>query len=296
MQSDQTKRSASPPTERVLGIIELLARQRGEGVRLADVARELGLSQSTAHAIIGTLCDRGWASRDPVDKTLTLGPVLELTAARADLARPRAHATRAAAIDLAGELGYPASVTELTGEYLILNFLGGGPGELPREWSGEAGDRIAFNAPFGPAFAAWATAAEQQAWFDRATLIQEEHTKLLSEFLAATRERGYSVEYMAPTLARTARLFEPLGDDQWSASMRKVIDEALLELATAGLAPDDRSEVTAISAPVFDRHGLAVMNIGIHPFAPLAAGEIAHIGEQLLRATGAISDSPARET
>lgn len=296
MRADSARRSSSPPTERVLGIIELLARQRGEGVRLADVARALGLSQSTAHAIIGTLCDRGWASRDPVDKTLTLGPALELTAARADLARPRAHATRAAAIELASELGYPASVTELTGEYLTLNLLGGGPKALPREWAGEAGDRIPFNAPFGPAFAAWVTPAERRAWFDRATLVREEHEELLSEFLAATRERGYSVEYMAPTLARTARLFEPLGDDQWSASMRKVIDEALLELATAGFAPDPASEVTAISAPVFDHHGLAVLNIGIHPFAPLAAKEIERIGKQLLRATGAISDSTARET
>ena len=291
MEPSGSKQSASPPTERVLGIIELLARQRGEGMRLADVARTLGLSQSTAHAIVSALCERGWASRDPVDKTLSLGPALELAAAGADLARPRAHATRAAALELARELGLTASVTERTGGYLTLNFLGGAPADLPGE---RVGERIPFRAPFGPAFAAWDDAVEQQSWIERGMLARPELAARFSEFLDATRRRGFSVEYMAPTLARTARLFEPLGDDPWSKSMRHVIDEALRELATAGFKPErarEQAEVTAISAPVFDRHGRAVLNIGIHPFKPLAARVIEDIGARLTRATAAISAS-----
>jgi len=294
MDPSQSRPSASPPTDRVLDIIELLAGRRGGALRLVDVARALDLSQSTAHAIVSALCARGWASRDPVDKTLSLGPALELAAARADLARPRAHATRAAAIELARELGCTASVTERTGDYLTLNFFGGGPADVPGE---RAGERIPFIAPFGPAFAAWEGKGEQQSWIARGTLARPELAGRLSEFLAATRDRGFSVEYMAPTLARTARLFEPLGNDPWSTSMRHVIDGALLDLATAGFVPeavDDDSEVTAISAPVFDRHGRAVLNIGIHPFAPLAAREIAAIGARLTRATAAIGANGER--
>ncbi len=33
------------------------------------------------HAILQTLIDRGWVSRDPVDKTFSLGPVLAEVAA-----------------------------------------------------------------------------------------------------------------------------------------------------------------------------------------------------------------------
>ena len=66
--------SSSAPTERVLDIVELLSRPgRGE-IRFSDVVRELDLSQGTAHAILKTLSDRGWVTRDPVTKAFALGP------------------------------------------------------------------------------------------------------------------------------------------------------------------------------------------------------------------------------
>ena len=60
-------------------------------LRFSDVVRELGLTQATAHAILATLCDRGWVSRDPVDKTYSLGPALAVVATRVETARPMAH-------------------------------------------------------------------------------------------------------------------------------------------------------------------------------------------------------------
>ena len=79
-------------------------------LRLVDLAQQLELSQSTVHAIVTTLCERGWAIRDALDKTLSLGPAFAVMAASCDFARPTAHATRVAAIELAQELGYAASV------------------------------------------------------------------------------------------------------------------------------------------------------------------------------------------
>ncbi|MBZ4561135.1 helix-turn-helix domain-containing protein, partial [Mycobacterium avium] len=49
----------------MLDVVELLARSPSARLRFSDVVRELGLTQATAHAILKTLCDRGWASRDP---------------------------------------------------------------------------------------------------------------------------------------------------------------------------------------------------------------------------------------
>ena len=84
------------------------------------MVRKLGLTQATAHAILTTLCDRGWASRDPVDKTFSLGPALAAVAARVDTARPLAHTARAAALQLAAEFGYAASVVERFGDSLVI--------------------------------------------------------------------------------------------------------------------------------------------------------------------------------
>lgn len=66
----------SAPAERVLDVVEFLSRPEYGGHRFSDVARELGLSQATAHSILKTLCDRGWATRDPISKSLILAPRL----------------------------------------------------------------------------------------------------------------------------------------------------------------------------------------------------------------------------
>jgi hypothetical protein len=84
------------------------------------VVRELGLTQATTHAILTTLCDRGWASRDPVDKTYSLGPALAVVATRVETARPLAHSARTAALQLADEFGYATSVVERFGDSLVI--------------------------------------------------------------------------------------------------------------------------------------------------------------------------------
>ena len=89
-------------------------------LRFSDVVRELDLTQATAHAILKTLCDRGWASRDPIAKTFTLGPALAVVAARTDTARPLAHAARDAALRLSREVGYAGSVVERFGDSLVV--------------------------------------------------------------------------------------------------------------------------------------------------------------------------------
>ena len=104
----------------MLDVVELLARSGNVPLRFSDVVRELDLTQATAHAILKTLCDRGWASRDPVAKTFTLGPALAVVAARTDTARPLAHAARGAALRLSREVGYAGSVVERFGDSLVV--------------------------------------------------------------------------------------------------------------------------------------------------------------------------------
>ena len=73
---DASDRSPSPPTERVLAIVGLLASQPGSGLTLSEIAAELDLSIATCHAITGVLVARGYLLREPAGKTFTLGPAL----------------------------------------------------------------------------------------------------------------------------------------------------------------------------------------------------------------------------
>jgi DNA-binding IclR family transcriptional regulator len=79
MMQRATSETASPPTGRVLDVLELLAQRDRDGPRLTDVIEELGITRATAHSILTTLCDRGWASRDPAPDG-KLYPVTALSA------------------------------------------------------------------------------------------------------------------------------------------------------------------------------------------------------------------------
>ena len=281
--------STSAPTERVLAIVELLARPGHERLRFSDVARELELTQATVHAILKTLWDRGWVSRDPVDKTFSLGPALAAVAGRVDVTRSLAHAARAAAVDLSAELGYRSSVVERHGDSLLITAYEGGDATDP---AGYPGERIPYAPPFGVAFAAWDSTEGQQAWIERTATAGSDLAENLSHTLTRTRERGYDVDLTTPALAQTAQLAGALLSDGMPAHVRQIMDQLLIE-TMVGFMDDGRTRdarpVATIAAPVFDQHDSVALILGVHPLRALTTREVAAIGRRVTGATKTIN-------
>ena len=283
----------SAPTTRVLDVVELLAGPGNERLRFSDVARKLGLTQATAHAILTTLCDRGWASRDPVDKTFSLGPSLAAVAGRIDIARPLAHTARAAALQLAGEFGYAASVVERFGDSLVITAFE----DAGQQSGGAPGDRIRYAPPFGVAFAAWDTDEEQRAWIQRGAATNSALADRLEAVLAHTRDRGFDVDCTTPALTRAAQVVGTLPSDGLPAHVREITDQLLAEFTTIGFLSDDSDDdaprraqpVATIAAPVFDHHGRVPMIVAVHPLRDLTRKRIDTIGRRMVRVTAAIS-------
>jgi DNA-binding IclR family transcriptional regulator len=268
----------------------LLARPGNERLRFSDVVRELGLTQATTHAILTTLCDRGWLNRDPTDKTYSLGPALGLVAERADAARPIVHAARHAAQQLSYESGYAASVVERVGDSLVITACEEGDShQRPR-----VGDRIPYAPPFGVAFAAWDTEEEQREWMQRAATGNTALTRRLQQVLARTRERGFDVDWTTPALAQAAELVGSLQRDGMPAHVREIMDRLVVEYTTIGFLSDDdparkSQPIATIAAPVFDdRHHVALI-VSVHPLRALTSRQISSIGRSLTKATTAIS-------
>lgn len=277
----------------MLDVVELLARSAHARLRFSDIARELGLTQATAHAILKTLCDRGWASRDPVAKTFTLGPALAVVAARTDTARPLAHAARAAALRLAREVGYAGSVVERFGDSLVVTAFEGDPATQP---AGIPGDRIPYAPPFGVALAAWDTEEEQQAWVRRGAGDNSDRTRRLERVLEHTRQRGYDVDWTTPALAQAVQVVGTLDSHEMPTPVRHILDQLHVEFSTIGFLSDDnpgrrKQPVATIAAPVFDHHGQAALMLAVHPLCPLSARQIRVIGEKLTSETAAIAKS-----
>lgn len=282
--SQPIRGATSAPTSRVLDVVELLARSGSTQLRFSDVVRELDLTQATAHAILKTLCDRGWASRDPVAKTFTLGPALAVVAARTDTARPLAHAARAAALRLSSEVGYAGSVVERFEDSLVITAF---EGDAATEPAGLPGDRIPYAPPFGVAFAAWDTAQGQRAWVRRGAGTDTERIRRLEDVLARTRERGFDVDCTTPALAQAAQLVGALPTDEMPAPVRRIMDQLLVEFTSSGAFFDEdggraRQPVATIAAPVFNRRAEVVLIIGVHPLCALTARQIRSIGTRLV--------------
>ncbi|OBG34235.1 helix-turn-helix domain-containing protein [Mycobacterium sp. E3198] len=277
----------------MLDVVELLARSAHARLRFSDIARELDLTQATAHAILKTLCDRGWASRDPVAKTFTLGPALAVVAARTDTARPLAHAARSAALRLAREVGYAGSVVERFGDSLVVTAFEGDPATQP---AGIPGDRIPYAPPFGVALAAWDTAEEQRAWVRRGAGDNADRIRRLERVLEHTRQRGYDVDWTTPALAQAVQVVGTLDSHEMPTPVRHILDQLLVEFSTIGFLSDDnpgrrKQPVVTIAAPVFDHHGDAALMLAVHPLCPLSARQIRVIGEKLTTETAAIAKS-----
>jgi len=270
--------ATSAPTERVLDVIELLASSADRRMRFSDIVAEIGLTQATAHAILKTLCDRGWLTRDPADKTFALGPALALAAAHST--RPLVHAAKVAAQELSVQLGYPTSVVERHGdELVIVAFEGdGGAPKVP-------GERIRYAPPFGVAFAAWDSEAGQLDWIGRAPSSVPGLAQRIEQVLAQTRERGYDVDWTTPALTLAAQVVGTLPSDGLPDHVRGITDQLLAEFTTIGLQqPGGAAQpVATIAAPVFDQHGQVPLILSVHPLRPMTARQVDLAGRRVKR-------------
>lgn len=282
--------AGSAPTGRVLDVIELLASSGDKRLRFSDIVGALELTQATTHAILKTLCDRGWLIRDPADKTFALGPGLAVIAARTEAARPLAHAARIAAQELSVQLGFAASVVERAGDELVITaFEGAGPGVPPT-------DRIRYAPPFGVAFAAWDSPAEQRAWIDRAPTAGAALSDRLVEVLAQTRDRGFDVDWTTPDLTLAAQVVGALPSDGLPDHVRDITDQLLAEFTTIGLAPAGDAArrtqpVATIAAPVFDPDGRVALILSVHPLRSMTARQVDTAGQRVRRAADRLGRS-----
>lgn len=256
---------SSPPTRRVVEIVELLVERGDVPARLSDIVNALGLNQATAHMIMKELVAAGWVTRDPVDTTFSVGGALARLAEQIDHSQSVVHAAHAVAQALADEYGYAVSVSERMGHQLAITAFIAAPTGHDDQWHAAVGDRLPFAAPFGPAYAAGEPREERLAWIEQ----------WRGQSGVSSPPRTVPRRHRAPGLQR--RKHEPrngLGSpgndeatDRSAVGFDARIDSVLIEMTGAATNPakprGQRNYVGAISVPVFD-HSDRVTS-GPHP-------------------------------
>lgn len=257
----------SPPTERVLSVLNLLATEPSTRLLLADITRAAGLSQATCVRVLDTLCQHGYVSRRQADKSYGLGPALIALgdAARAgfgplEVARPLMEEMRA-------ELGVPWTASAVVGDRIVVLDRSSDPGG--RAALTRPGTRYPFAPPSGVIFVAWDTDDAIAEWLARPPLVTAELDRaLFAEVVASCRSRGYVVERLSESTSIADSLLAGIVNNDLPSSVQEALNRAVSILGNRDylVAELDRPAdlpVGNIASPVFDADGRPLLLLGL---------------------------------
>jgi DNA-binding IclR family transcriptional regulator len=279
----------SPPTERVIRLLELFAASPGEPITFSEIARRVDITKATCHALLLTLTEAGYLIREPRAKTYTLGPALiELgDAARSSFPSvQRGHAE----LELLGkDTGFSCLATAIVDDDLLIVDRAGAIGP---DHSLLSGRRIPFRPPFGATAVAWAGDGAVTDWIERsAGRVTPQHRDELLQVVEDVRSCGYAVFPLDEAGTRFRNALSELADDVLSDDLRQMAIELLgavkhRDYLLRELGPNRRVPVDTITAPVFGPNGQPDYLVCVQLVqTDVPTSEIKQVGETLLRAT-----------
>lgn len=292
--TSQKCQSPSPPTDRVVAVMNLLVADPERGMTVSEIGRELGISRATAHAILAALVSHDWVVRDPTSGEFSSGPAIQSLAARPSDAVRRLLRARLA--ELSVELGMQVLLVRRHGMDLTVIEAAGETPPTPRV---SVGFRVPFMAPFGREFAAFLDDRAQRAWLDRLDPNSSRIRSRLNEVLTDIRGRGFAVERVSRESSRVNTALQALagsGDiDVVITRLAEVVAEGtIVDFRDGELGEDAEHEIAMVMAPINDPDGLANYAISAIPVALLRNSQLEQLGHRLRDAALALERLIAR--
>ncbi|KXO90070.1 ArsR family transcriptional regulator [Tsukamurella pulmonis] len=279
----------SPPTARVVAVLEFLSRHERERFGISELARRVGLSKPTCLGIVATLVESGYLLRDDRDKTYRLGPAL-IPLGRA--ARTSLREDPAGGDILAGlweAFGHPASLSGVVGDRVTVLDVAVDP---HRPAMVKVGDGYPFTPPIGLMYVLWDRTGRLERWLARDRVRADGDR--LARVIETCRADGYLVELLTPAGQQLHRLMAGVPGDI-PAELRAVLGEVVagigdrVHLRGDAAEPGESQNVSVISAPVFDGDGAQAMVASLYVSAELTEREIAERATSLIAAADRIT-------
>lgn len=207
--------AGSPPTRRVVSVVELLAESE-RALTVSEIVERLSLARATVTAVLAELCEANWVVRD-ASLAYRRGPAL----ARLSPAEPvgAAVAVGAELAALAEAAGCGTTLSRISDDRLTI---------VAKQYAGarivpglSVGQSVPVVYPAGAAVMPWRTPAERQRW------------------LATTNGRPGAAELLDFVTAHGFAMFRPEADD---AGLVDLLTELLGALGAELLQPALRSE------------------------------------------------------
>jgi DNA-binding IclR family transcriptional regulator len=273
----------SPPTERVVAIMHLLAADPERIFTLAEVARSLGISRATGHAILATLAHHQWVVRHEQPIGYSCGPAIgELAGAT--------MGTEFGALlrELSDRVGAQVFLARRDGSALVVTDSVGGSLAAPPITTGL---RMPLVAPFGRDYVAWAGGPSIKAWLEGLGAPSPQLRRRLTAVLAQVRERGYVIERLSREYVRVYTALRALAADGEPDPITARLAGAFADLTLVDYLSDELDgaavhQIATVSVPIKDADGVVTMSITAAPFGGLSADEVHGLGVELRAIAG----------
>jgi DNA-binding IclR family transcriptional regulator len=261
----------SPPTQRVVAVVELLL-AASRPLAVSEITQALGLNRSTCSAILGTLAERGWVTRLP-DLAYAPGPGLIPLAQAVRERLPIAGVADGVVRRLASDTGYMAGLSrverdEIANLIFVEPHPSGGPKPQPRPLV-----RLPLLPPMGAVTVAFSEPDVARAWLDRAADARVRGH--LRRFLDSVRAQGVGVwrfdRVGAAVAARLGDLVAASGrPGAPDPAVRAAVADTLLALGRHGYTTEELTAsngplpIALVAAPIFDEHGVPRYELELH--------------------------------
>ncbi len=269
---------ASPPTERVVAVLDFLARHPHDRFGVSELARRLGLSKPTCLGIVTTLTDSDYLVRDSGDKTYRLGPALISLGHTAQESLRVDPAARAELRRLSAISGTTAALSAVIDDRITVLELVGPPGA-------DVGVRVGQSYPFAPPvglmFVLWDDVALRDWLTKEPTIPLRTDGDRMDRVVDECRRTGYLVERLTPGGRRLYALMSGMSNrlpDELQALLGELIADIGERVHLRSENPPggrQRHDISVISAPVFDHHQRQAMVVSLQIGRALTDAEIA---------------------
>ncbi|MGE2834286.1 IclR family transcriptional regulator [Mycobacterium sp. SMC-4] len=287
---------ASPPTDRVVRILDFLAARPQERFGVSELARRVELSKPTCLGIVTALTDAGYLVRDPADKTYRLGPALIRIGQRAQQSMRVSPAAHEELRLLSTRFGATAALSAVVDDRITLLDLAAPAGARPGV---EIGQSYPFAPPVGLMFVLWDDEAER-AWLRKPpTIALRTDTERLQRVIATCRADGYLVERQTPGGRRLYSLIAGMPTDL-PDELRALLGELVSDIGERVYLRDEngsegrrrtaRFDISVISAPVFDHERRHVMVASMQIGKPLTDTEISLRARAVVATADAVTE------
>ena len=279
-------RQASPPTTRVVQVVQLLSAHPAQPLRLTQVSQALGLNRATCLALLTELTRADWLSRDERTKRYTLGRALTGIGRAAEVANAPIRFARDALRLLADEPGVGgARLIARRGDDLVVTDVAG---TVDPDDRSPVGSRIALIPPVGLGFMAWSAPHEVEAWFAGSEVpLTSDDRAWFDQLLVQTRRRGYVVTRLDNTTHQMDRLLAQVATEPGSRppldALLQIRRHLLRDAHVLDSSTGERLTVGGVTVPIFGPDGRPTLIMVGRPSTPeIRLADVTALGRRMV--------------